>query len=172
MTRRLTTTDQAVWARYASRIAPLAGHAVPGPATPPAAGPSDIVAPRAPVTDRAPARVLPPMEIGVAPPGVDKSTWQRFRAGKLAAARILDLHGHTAQHAFRALTAFLRTAHADRLRCVEVVTGRGNGDSGGVIRREFALWLNLPDIRPLLLGAAHPHAANPGAVRLLLRRTR
>ena len=106
------------------------------------------------------------------PPGVDSSTWSRFRTGKLAAARTLDLHGHTAQGAFHALVSFLRTAHADRLRCVEVVTGRGNGETGGVIRREFPLWLNLPDIAPLVLAAAHPHAANPGAVRLLLRRTR
>jgi hypothetical protein len=30
----------------------------------------------------------------------------------------------------------------------------------------------LPDIRPLVLAAAHPHAANPGSVRLLLRRLR
>jgi DNA-nicking Smr family endonuclease len=64
------------------------------------------------------------------------------------------------------------------VRCVEIVTGRGRRDGTpwtegtGVIRREFPLWLNRPDIRPLVLGAAHPHAANPGAVRLLLRRPR
>jgi DNA-nicking Smr family endonuclease len=103
---------------------------------------------------------------------VDGATWQRFRTGKLPAARRLDLHGHTAQHAFHALGAFLRRAHADRLRCVEVVTGRGSGESGGVIRRELPLWLNLPDLRPLVLAAVHPHAANPGSVRLLLRRLR
>ena len=74
--------------------------------------------------------------------------------------------------AFRRLVSFLRDAHAERLRCVEVVTGRGNGETGGAIRREFPHWLNLPDIRPLVLGAAHPHALNPGSVRLLLRRIR
>ena len=42
----------------------------------------------------------------------------------------------------------------------------------GVLRRELPLWLNRPDIRPLILAAAHPHAANPGSVRLLLRRAR
>ena len=55
---------------------------------------------------------------------------------------------------------------------MEVVTGRGSGETGGVIRREFPLWLNLPEIRPLILGAAHPHALNPGSVRLILRRIR
>ena len=103
---------------------------------------------------------------------MDAATWQRFRGGKVPAARRLDLHGMTAQRAFHALVAFLRSAHADRLRCVEVITGRGSGEETGVLRRELPLWLNLPDIRPMVLGAAHPHAANPGAVRLLLRRLR
>jgi DNA-nicking Smr family endonuclease len=113
-----------------------------------------------------------PLAIGGPPAGVDKATWRRFRTGKLAAPRKLDLHGMTAQRAFLALTSFLRTAHAEQVRCVEIVTGRGTGEGSGVLRREFPLWLNRPDIRPLVLGAAHPHAANTGAVRLLLRRVR
>jgi DNA-nicking Smr family endonuclease len=58
------------------------------------------------------------------------------------------------------------------MRCVEIVTGRGSGEGGGRIRREFPIWLNLPEIRPMILAATHPHAANPGSVRLLLRRAR
>ena len=131
----------------------------------------------------APARPEPPpppvvkgrlhsLGIGGQPAGVDTGTWQRFHKGKLTAVRKLDLHGMTAQAAFHALRGFLRTAHADHVRCVEVVTGRGSGEHGGVLRREFPLWLNLPDIRPMILAASHPHAANPGSVRILLRRTR
>ena len=67
---------------------------------------------------------------------------------------------------------FLEQAHADHVRCVEVITGRGSGEAGGVIRRELPMWLNLPALRPLVLAATHPHAANPGSVRLLLRRIR
>jgi DNA-nicking Smr family endonuclease len=103
---------------------------------------------------------------------VDRATWQRFRSGRLRAETVLDLHGQTAQRAFQALVAFLRSAHADGLRCVEVVTGQGGPDGTGVLRRELPMWLNRPDIRPLVLAAAHPHAANPGSVRLLLRRVR
>jgi len=55
---------------------------------------------------------------------------------------------------------------------VEVITGRGAGEAGGVLRRELPHWLNLPSLRPLVLAAIHPHPANPGAVRVLLRRTR
>ncbi len=113
-----------------------------------------------------------PLAVGESPGGVDGASWHRLRGGKLVPERRLDLHGFTAQRAYHALVAFLRTAHADRMRCVEVITGRGSGDETGVLRRELPLWLNRPDIRPLVLAAAHPHAANPGAVRLLLRRMR
>jgi len=113
-----------------------------------------------------------PLSVGESPGGVDGASWQRLRGGKFAPERRLDLHGFTAQRAYHALVAFLRSAHADRLRCVEVITGRGSGDETGVLRRELPLWLNRPDIRPLVLAAAHPHAANSGAVRLLLRRMR
>lgn len=167
--RTLTEADRAVWAAYAQQLTPLSGRAVPPPPVAPAVLPPR---PDPPPLLRAPRSVAPPLAIGDPVGGVDSATWQRFRSGKMNASRRLDLHGMTAQRAFQALVAFVRVAHAERLRCVEVVTGRGSGETGGVIRREFPLWLNLPDIRPLVLAAAHPHAANPGSVRLLLRRVR
>jgi DNA-nicking Smr family endonuclease len=168
--RALTPDDDAVWAHFARQIALLPGRRMP---VPPPVAPAPIIAPRLAAPHVPPPRAnAAPVGIGAQPAGVDSATWQKFRTGKLAAARTLDLHGRTAQRAFHALVAFLRTAHADRLRCVEVITGRGAGEAGGVLRREFPIWLNLPDIRPLILAAAHPHAANPGSVRLLLRRIR
>ncbi|HXA25109.1 MAG TPA: Smr/MutS family protein [Acetobacteraceae bacterium] len=177
---RLTEADHAAWASYASRITPLPGRKRPVhveiPATadaPPAGSPARAPTPRprpgAHVRGAHPAPTA--VTVGTQPGGVDNATWQRLRTGKLRGARILDLHGQTAQRAYHALAAFLRTAHADRLRCVEVVTGRGSLE-GGVLRRELPLWLNLPEIRPLVLAASHPHSANPGSVRLLLRRPR
>jgi DNA-nicking Smr family endonuclease len=113
-----------------------------------------------------------PLAVGDAPAGVDTASWNRLRTGRLAPERTLDLHGRTADAAFQALAAFLHRAQADRVRCVEIITGRGDGAAGGVIRRELPLWLNLAALRPLVLGAAYPHPANLGAVRLLLRRPR
>ena len=162
---RLTEADRALWASYASRIRPLAGRVSV------ARGPEPTVALPARRGPTAAARTghakLAPLAIGTHPGGVDSATWHRFRTGKLPAARTLDLHGHTAQRAFHSLATFLRVAHAEGLRCVEVVTGQG-----GVLRREVPLWLNLPELRGVVLAAAHPHAANPGSVRLLLRRAR
>jgi DNA-nicking Smr family endonuclease len=82
------------------------------------------------------------------------------------------LHGKTAQAAYIALSRFLGAAHGDHLRCIEIITGRGSGETGGVIRRELPLWLNQPEFRPLILATTHPHAANPGSIRILLRRPR
>lgn len=175
--RVLSEHDLAVWAGYTRHVAPLPGVAVPDappappPEPPPPEAPSGFAA-RLLLAPRATVPRLSPLVVGMPPPGVDSATWSRFRTGKLPAARTLDLHGRTAQRAFAALRGFLAAAHADRVRCVEVVTGRGSGETGGVIRRELPLWLNLAEVRPLVLAAAHPHAANPGSVRLLLRRVR
>jgi hypothetical protein len=177
--RALTATDAAEWALFVRKIQPLRGSR-------PLAAAVDLPVldqpGRARVAETAPVAVVKPMPIGIGgqPAGVDAVTWQKFYRGKLGSTRKLDLHGMTAQHAFLALRAFLREAHADRLRCVEIVTGRGSGEGGGVLRRELPLWLNLPDIRPMVLAASHPHTnsalhshmANSGSVRLLLRRPR
>ena len=168
---RLSESDRALWAAYAQQVRPIAGRDIP---VVPPESPAPAPAPRAPPAPPPTPRRAPPemLSVGDRPGGVDNATWQRFRGGKLAAARTLDLHGRTAQRAHVALEHFLRTAHAEGLRCVEVITGRGSGEAGGVIRRELPLWLNLPHLRPLILGVVHPHPANPGSVRILLRRIR
>ena len=168
---QLTENDRAVWASYAQSVLALPGVRVPEP---PAAPPLDP-APRpmavpAVIRPTAPAPA-PALVVGVSPGGVDASTWSRFRTGKLGVTRTLDLHGRTAQVAHAALNHFLLSAAGEGVRCVEVITGRGKGE-GGVIRREFPHWLNQPQLRALILGAAHPHALNPGSVKLLLRRAR
>ena len=102
--------------------------------------------------------------------GLDDSSWRALSNGRLQPARRLDLHGRTAEAALAALHAFLIQASAERLRCVEVITGRGSGEQGGVLRRELPHWLNRAEQRPLKVAAQHPHPGNVGAVRLLLRR--
>lgn len=172
---RLSETDLAEWASYVQHVRTL-----PGRTRPAMADPASKLPPQQSPAARALPVAAPPRQhpslgalvIGSQPPGVDNATWQRFRTGKLAASRTLDLHGRTAQRAYQALVPLLRGAHAEGLRCVEIITGRGSGETGGVLRRELPLWLNLPELRPLILAASHPHAANPGSVRLLLRRAR
>lgn len=176
MTRRtgLTDADRATWAAYARLVTPLPGRVRPALTAPTTAKGAPEAAPAPAGAPRAPSRSMirsPSLSIGSHPPGVDAATWHRFRTGRLRPARRLDLHGHTAQRAHLALSNFLRLAQADRVRCVEIITGRG-GPEGGVLRRELPLWLNLPELRPLVLAAAHPHPGNEGAVLVLLRRVR
>ena len=166
--KHLTEADRALWASYASRISPLPDHARALPASEDAPVVLDPpTRPRTMAVARGASHPSTILAIGTHPGGVDSASWHRFRTGRLRAARTLDLHGFTAERAFRALVAFLRSAHSEGLRCVEVVTGQG-----GVLRHELPHWLNLPELRPMILGAVHPHATNPGSVRMLLRRAR
>ena len=166
--KTLSESDRAIWAGFAQLIRPLPGRTMPEPPPPPPRQPPPpvITQAAAPKTRASPATLV----TGLHPPGLDRASWNRFSGGKLPAARTLDLHGKTAQAAYHALDHFLRVAHADRLRCVEVITGRGSGENGGVIRRELPMWLNLPSLRPLVLATAHPHVSNAGSTRILLRR--
>jgi DNA-nicking Smr family endonuclease len=112
----------------------------------------------------------PPIQVNVTPAGLDDKRWRALRRGRMKPERTLDLHGRRAQEAHDAVRGFLQDAFVDGLRCVAVITGRGSSPEGGVLRRELPHWLNAPDMRRLLLAAAHPHAANTGAVHLMLRR--
>jgi DNA-nicking Smr family endonuclease len=168
--RPLTDHDRAEWANYVRHVTAFSGRDIPiapSHATPP---PVPQKTPAPPLPAIKPVQRTPNLVTGEHPAGLDKSSWNRFRTGKLPAARTLDLHGRTAQSAFHALERFLHAAHAEELRCVEIITGRGAGEHGGVIRRELPHWLNLPSLRPLVLAASHPHERNTGSTRLLLRR--
>jgi DNA-nicking Smr family endonuclease len=102
---------------------------------------------------------------------VDNTRWSGLTRGKLRPDRQLDLHGMTLARAHAATRAFIEAAVRDQCRVVEIITGVGErGD--GKIRREFMHWINAPEMRSRVLAVAHPHRANPGSVRLLLRRAR
>ncbi len=170
--RGLTEADRALWRAYAAEIAPLPGRELP-PAPPPPPAPV-VPAPAPPPAAPAPApRWSPPdIALNTPPSGLDDRRWRDLRRGRIRPERSIDLHGRRAQEAHGAVRSFLADAYADGLHCVAVITGRGSSAEGGVLRRELPHWLNAPDLRRILLGAAHPHSANTGAVHLLLRRRR
>lgn len=112
----------------------------------------------------------PADRIGKRQPGVDDYNWRRFSQGGMRADLRLDLHGMVAQDAFRRLMEFLDVATRRDARCVEIITGLGSGQEGGVLRRELPMWLERPEIRSRILGLAYPHVGNKGSVRVLLRR--
>jgi len=154
-----------LWAAFTETIALLPGKArlavEPEPVTA-----MEILTPAA--APAAPGKKIA-AELGVnqAPGGLDKSTWKSFATGKIRAARRLDLHGLTATRAHTAVTNFIERAYGEQVRCVEIITGKGE-----VLARELPHWLNSPGLRARILAVAHPHAANTGSVRILLRRDR
>jgi DNA-nicking Smr family endonuclease len=162
----LSKPDLQLWAAFSQDILLLPGKmrlpVEPAPAAfVPSASPAPVPARRRPVA------AVKPVQVDTAPAGLDKSTWKNFASGKVRAIRRLDLHGHTAARAHHAVTHFIERAYADKTRCVEIITGKGE-----VLARELPHWLNAPALRPLVLAIAHPHAANSGSVRILLRRHR
>ncbi len=166
-----------VWARYLRQVTPLPGVTVPVPAeAPPPVRATPAPTPPEPPLAR-PAKAKAPrraaVSIGVPPPGLDRATWGRFRAGKIAPERVLDLHGMTRPNAHVAVMALIAGAAAQGMRCVEIVTGHGRRAGGeGVLRREVPFWLNDAPLHALVLAVCHPHAANEGALRVLIRRNR
>lgn len=172
--RGLTAEDRAVWAAVARTIRPLPGKALVEEDSPPLPSVTITPPPRAPAPTAPPAPKRPPPElnVGVQPDGLDAKRWRDLRRGMLRPERKLDLHGMTAERAHGAVRTFLRAAQMDGARIVCIVTGKGSSTEGGVLKRELPHWLNAPDLRGLVLGAAHPHSANAGAVHLLLRRAR
>jgi len=171
--RGLTEADRTIWRAYtAAQVQPLPGRTLPdAPVEPPTPSVTVSPPPRGPAPP-APRQPPPEIAVGSVPPGLDTKRWTALRRGRMRPERKLDLHGRFAQEAHAAVRSFLFAAVADGVRCVEIVTGKGSSTEGGVLRRELPHWLNAPDLRRLLLAAAHPHRANTGAVHLLLRRNR
>jgi DNA-nicking Smr family endonuclease len=169
----LTRAELALWHAFTADILPLFGHQ--RPELPPVA---DTAAPQAvasnpTVTPKpAPPQRTPPQEvrIGEQPGGLDRRRWRALRRGDAASERTLDLHGRRVNDAHAALRSFLHDASLDGVRTVTVVTGKGPQPDGGILKRELPHWLNAADLRPLVLGAVHPHPTNTGAVNILLRK--
>lgn len=75
--------------------------------------------------------------------GVGPDVPAQLRRGKWTIQRQLDLHGLRRDAARDALSAFVRQAERDGLRCVRVVHGKGNGSPGRepVLKDKVKRWL-------------------------------
>lgn len=105
---------------------------------------------------------------------VDRRTDQKLKRGQYPVDFTLDLHGLTQAAAHDKLLATLRRSHAQGLRCVLVITGKGRGEGQGVLRRKVPEWLADETLRPIVLRshAAQPEHGGGGALYVLLRRKR
>jgi DNA-nicking Smr family endonuclease len=175
--RVLSEEERALWENVARQIKPLRKRARPAKAqqeeAPPAARP--VAPPSAP----RPVKPSPTSKPNPPPPSVPplvrlgrRERSQLSRGRKEIDARI-DLHGMTQTRAHRALSDFLRRAHADGLGFVLVITGKGRGREGeserGVLRRQVPQWLSQPEFRTLVVGFEEAHIGHGGEGALYVR---
>ncbi len=175
---RVPEDDKDLWRRVTEDTKPLPGRRPP----PREDGPK----PETPGLTRKP-RAAPAMPRPAEPPAprrpelaagaladVDKRTADRLKRGKLEIEGRLDLHGMTEEAARRAVGGFLADSQDAGKRCVLIITGKGPGPEGGVLRQALPQWLNLPNNRARLVAfaPAQPRHGGHGAVYLLLKRRR
>jgi DNA-nicking Smr family endonuclease len=113
---------------------------------------------------------------------MDRRRFERLRRGRIEPEARLDLHGMNSARAHAELVDFLVAAHADGLRLVLVITGKGReGDEDahaphrrGVLRHSLPHWLAAPPLASRVLQAApaHHRHGGSGAFYVYLRRVR
>ncbi len=119
---------------------------------------------------------------GQAPIGaIEPKLRQKLGRGRVPIDGTLDLHGMRQDEAYASLVRFLRARSARGDRTILVITGKGlkkvNGDpttivERGVLRTMLPIWLNTPELIPLVAGwdqSAQGHGGE-GAWYVRLRR--
>ena len=169
--KKLTDEDRVLWNLVAKSAKPLKGRnplkdepskpaakeKIPALAAKPAASPTAAPPKRQHVT-----HVL------------DRPTLDKLSKGKLPIEGRVDLHGMTQSEAHALLLSFLQRAHANGVRYVLVITGKGFSSGGdGILKRQVPAWLSTPPFRMLVSShdlAARRHGGE-GALYVRLRKT-
>jgi DNA-nicking Smr family endonuclease len=105
---------------------------------------------------------------------LDETTHRKLAKGRLALSGRIDLHGLTQGEAHGLLHGFLYRAHANGLRHVLVITGKGASlGSDGILRQAVPHWFATPSFRPLVSAYefAHRSHGGDGAIYVRLRRS-
>jgi DNA-nicking Smr family endonuclease len=178
--RSLSEDEHTLWTVVTRSIKPLrrrkAVVADPEEIAPPALPPRKLakVAKAVPPPAPPPSRTEPPP---FAPLG--RRLKQKIGRGSEPIDGRIDLHGMTQASAHSALAHFLRRAQHDGARVVLVITGKGKLSADphaerGVLKRQVPLWLESPQLRPLVVGfeSANIGHGGVGALYVRMRRAR
>jgi DNA-nicking Smr family endonuclease len=193
--RALSDEELKLWRVVTRDATPL-----PGKQHPPEPELSEATPSVAPVVSKAkqkkpvhsvPVTVAPPRPAGPPPlSGLDRRTSQKLARGQVEAEARLDLHGHGREEARMALLRFVTSCRANGLRCVLVITGKGESpfsrhvlhsaryhqavEHTGILRSALPVWLEEAAFRALVAGfqPAHPRHGGGGAFYIWLRKKR
>jgi len=102
--------------------------------------------------------------------GVPETILRRLRRGLYRVDYEVDLHGLTVSAASKRLTAVLRDARAQGMRCLRIIHGKGlrSGTRGPVLKNAVNAQLRRTDA-VLAFASARPRAGGTGATLVLLR---
>ncbi|MEO7939668.1 MAG: Smr/MutS family protein, partial [Burkholderiaceae bacterium] len=106
-------------------------------------------------------------------PGIGTDVTRKLRLGHWSIQRQLDLHGLRSDAARERLSAFVREAHQQGIRCVRIVHGKGLGSPGKapVLKRKVFAWL-VQKTEILAFVQARPAQGGAGALVVLLQPVR
>lgn len=106
-------------------------------------------------------------------PGIDGHTLKLLKSGKIRPEARLDLHGMRAEEAREAFISFIRRTHAEGRKLLLVITGKGKGEEGGVLRQALPRWLAEKEMAALTQGHAYASREHggEGAFYVALRRS-
>lgn len=191
---RVTGSERELWDHVARTVDPLRGkkrvptHAAAQddppqrrklPEKPPAAPSAAKTHPPAALRKPTPAAKPAPPE----PVVLDRRKSRRIAKGREPIEARIDLHGMRQAEAHDTLRGFIVRCHANGLRRVLVITGKGTATDArddwtmgererGVLRRNVPRWLAEPGLAALVSAVAPAHARHggDGALYVMLRR--
>lgn len=114
--------------------------------------------------------------------GIDKATLRKFKREEFNIEAKLDLHGLTEDKAFTEVNNFVTQCYNKGKRCIIIITGKGltvREDDDiftpkGILKKQVPQWLNMPQIRAMILTYKNPSEklGGSGALYILLRRNK
>jgi DNA-nicking Smr family endonuclease len=171
--RRLSEGERVLWREITRGIQPLRPVVVEDiEAESEAKASSPLVI--SPLRPAKPQPQKPKTDSLPAPAPLGRRAKQRVARGHDTIDGRLDLHGLTQAEAHGVLLRFLHTAQTRGAKLVIVITGKGRGGEGGVLKRQVPMWLALPEFRALVVGfeEAHQRHGGEGALYLRVRKVR
>lgn len=171
----LRLEDRILWDKVARSTKPMQGRMFPSAGVENTANKPDKLAAGDPAAlTEPPKSVLSPKKPKPHPDRLDDTTHRKLAKGRLALSGRIDLHGLTQSEAHGLLHSFLYRAHANGMRHVLVITGKGASlGSGGILRQAVPHWFATPSFRPLVSAYEFAHRAHggDGAIYVRLRRS-
>lgn len=152
MARKLKPEEARLWSHVASTVKARPGRALPIPEAEAVKPKVDLKAapahlPVSPPPKPSRPRATPP------PDAIEPGRKRRIVRGRDPLEARIDLHFMTHDRARAALESFLLRAHAEGLREVLVITGKGTLGEG-ILRRQTPEWLAAPPLRAIVAGVS------------------